>query len=381
MLIMVKKEIYLDNAATTPVYKEVANEMAAFYLDEYGNPSSVHEMGERAQAAMNDARANLANEINAKEHEIIFTSGSTESNNLAFFGLAKAHKNKRKIIISSIEHSSIFEICDALKKEGYVIAEIPVDREGFIDIDRLKSEIDNNTLLVSIMHANNEIGVIQDIEKIGEICRENNVFFHSDCAQSFGKLGIDVKKMNINLLTASAHKIGGPKGVGLLYISEGVKILPIIYGGGQERGLRGGTENLPGIIGFAKSLEIIKKIDEEKIRKLRDYFISELEKIGGKINGSKEKIVYNNINVSFLDIDGENLVAFLSHKKIYVSAGSACESKKRKESKVLRELGLNEGERKGSIRISLNESISKKDIEYVIGEMKDAMKKIEDKFK
>ena len=376
MLTMVRKEIYLDNASTTRAYMEVVKEMTRFYLEEYGNPSSMHELGERAQRAMNDSRTKLAAEINAKAQEIIFTSGSTESNNLAFFGLAKAHMDKKKIIISSIEHSSIFEICDVLKKENYEIIEIPVDNEGLIDINRLKKEIDTDTLLISIMHVNNEMGVIQELEKIGRICRENKAFFHSDCAQSFGKLKIDVKKMNIDLLTASAHKIGGPKGIGLLYIRDSVDILPIIYGGGQERGLRGGTENLPGIVGFAKVLEIIKRVDKEKMKKLRDYFISELEKIGGEINGSKEKRIYNNINISFSGIDAENLVSFLSHKKIYVSAGSACETKKKKESKVLRELGLNEDERKGSIRISLNEDISKKEIDYTIREMEKAVGKL-----
>ena len=368
---MKDKEIYLDSAATTPAYKAVVEEMNRFYLNEYGNPSSAHEIGERAQKAMNEARAKLASEINAKAHEIIFTSGTTESNNLAFLGLIKAKKERKKIVISSIEHSSIFEICQALKE--LKIVEIPVNKEGLIDIERAKKEIDNNTLLVSIMHVNNEIGTIQNIEKVGSICRAKGAYFHTDCAQSFGKLNIDVKKMNIDLLSAGAHKIGGPKGIGLLYVREGINIVPLIYGGGQEKGLRGGTENIPGIAGFAKALEIAKKIDKEKIRKLSNYFASELEKIGGKINSSKENRIYNIINVNF-PVDGENLAAFLSHKKIYVSAGSACDTKKKKESKVLRELGLNEKERKGSIRISLSENISKADIDYVIKEIANAIK-------
>ena len=368
---MKDKEIYLDSAATTPAYKAVVEEMNRFYLNEYGNPSSAHEIGERAQKAMNDARTKIASEINAKAHEIIFTSGTTESNNLAFLGLIKAKKERKKIVISSIEHSSIFEICQALKE--LKIVEIPVNKEGLIDIERAKKEIDNNTLLVSIMHVNNEIGTIQNIEKVGSICRAKGAYFHTDCAQSFGKLNIDVKKMNIDLLSAGAHKIGGPKGIGLLYVREGINIVPLIYGGGQEKGLRGGTENIPGIAGFAKALEIAKKIDKEKIRKLSNYFASELEKIGGKINSSKENRIYNIINVNF-PVDGENLAAFLSHKKIYVSAGSACDTKKKKESKVLRELGLNEKERKGSIRISLSENISKADIDYVIKEIANAIK-------
>ncbi len=373
---MTKKEIYLDSAATTSVSKEVVSEMDKFYLENYGNPSSTHELGERAQKAVNDSREKIAKEIGAKAWEIIFTSGTTESNNLAFFGLAKKYKNKKKIIISSIEHSSIFEICDVLKREGYEIVEIPVDSRGFLNLARLESEIDDETLLVSTIHANNEIGVVQDFEKIGKMCKSKDVIFHSDCAQSFGKEKIEVNKMNLDMVSAGAHKIGGPKGVGFLYLRVGIEIEPLIFGGGQERGLRGGTENVPGIVGFSKALELAKKIDKDKTIKLRNYFISSLEEIGGKINGSKDKRIYNNINVSFSGIDGESLVAFLSNKGIYVSAGSACDSKKQKESKVLRALGLNDSERKGAIRISLDESISKKDVDCAVSEIKKSVEKL-----
>jgi len=369
---MGKKIIYLDNAATMPVYKEVVREMEKFYSMEYGNPSSIHEMGEKAQEAVNEARKKLALEINAKIHEVIFTSGSTESNNLAFFGLAQSilGKKKKKIIISVIEHSSIFEICDALKKEGFQIIEIPVNKEGILNISRLEKEIDDSVLLVSVIHVNNEIGVIQDIEKIGEVCKSKDVIFHTDCAQSFGKIKIDVEKMGIDLLSAGAHKIGGPKGIGFLYIRSGIELEPLIYGGGQERGLRGGTENVPGIIGFRKALDLIKKIDQIKIRKIRDYFFYEIEKIGGKINGSKDKRIYNNVNVSFSGVDGNSLVIFLSQKGIMCSAGSACDSKKQKESKVLREIGLNKKDILGSLRFGLDENITKRGIDFVVSEIK-----------
>ena len=367
---MVKKKIYLDNAATTPVYKGVVKEMNKYYLERYGNPSSTHEFGEIALKAIQESRKKIASEIGAKPWEIIFTSGTTESNNMAFFGLAGENKKKKKIIISSIEHSSIFEICDILARNGYNVTEIPVNSEGILDIKSLEKEIYYNTLLVSIMHVNNEIGVIQDIERIGEICNKKGVLFHSDCAQSFGKLKIDVKKMNVDLLSAGAHKIGGPKGIGFLYIRDSLKIEPLIYGGGQERNLRGGTENVPGIAGFAKALEIVKGIDTKKIEKSRHYFISKLEELGGRVNGSKKDRIYNNINVSLSGIDGESLVIFLSLKGIYVSAGSACDSKKQKESKVLKAIGLNERERKGAVRISLNEDISRKDIDYVVEEIR-----------
>lgn len=369
---MAKKEIYLDDSATTPVYKEVVREMEKYYLDDYGNPSSFHAKGEEAERAMNDARKKLATELNCKPWEIVFTSGTTESNNLAFFGLSRSTlgKKRKKIIISTIEHASIFEICEALKREGFKIIEIPIDHEGLIDMRKLEKEVNENTLLVSVIHVNNEIGTIQDIEAIGEICKKKGAYFHSDCAQSFGKLKIDVRKMGIDLLSAGAHKMGGPKGIGIIFVREGIDLKPMIYGGGQERGLRGGTENVSGIAGFAKALEISKKVNQEKLRKLRDYFIFELEKRGGKINGSKEKRIFNNINVSFPGIDAEQLVIYLSQRGIYASVGSACDTKKQKESKVLREIGLSEKEMKGTIRITLSERIHKKDIDFVVNEMR-----------
>ena len=228
------KEIYLDNASTTPIYKEVIKEMNKSYLEDYGNPSSLHKLGEKARNSVNKARTEIAREINANPSEIIFTSGATESNNLAFFGLAKQNKKKNKILISSIEHSSIFEISEALKKEGYKIIEIPIDSQGFVDIPFISRNIDNNTLLVSVIHTNNEIGVIQDIESIGKICKSKNILFHTDAAQSFGKLNIDAKKMNIDLLSAGAHKIGGPKGAGFLYIKENLKIMPLFMGADKK---------------------------------------------------------------------------------------------------------------------------------------------------
>ncbi len=370
---MEKKIIYLDDAATTCVCDEIISEMNYIHKLNYGNPSSPHEMGERALEIVNGAREKIAREIGAKAWEIVFTSGSTESNNLAFLGLGRTElgKKRKKIIISSIEHSSIFAICTALKKEGFEIVEIPVNKEGLINMGKLEKEIDNNTLLVSVIHANNEIGVVQDIGKIGEICRGRGIYFHTDCAQSFGKLEINADNMKIDLLSAGAHKIGGPKGIGLLYIREGVEISPLIYGGGQERGLRGGTENVAGIAGFAKALELSKKIDKGKIKDVRDYFIFGLKELGGKINGSKEKRTYNNVNVCFNGIDGERVVLALSLKGIMCSTGSACESKKKIEARVLKALGLSEKEILGSLRFSLGEDISNKEIDIVLKELKE----------
>ncbi len=364
-----KKIIYLDNGATTPVYPEVIKEMNKFYSEKYGNPSSPHELGEAALKEMNSARRKIAQEILAKVFEIIFTSGGTEANNLAILGLANANPGKKKIIISAIEHSSVYESCMALKEKGYKIIEIPVDNNGLADIGYLERAIDNKTLLVSIIHANNEIGVLQDLSIIGKICKRKGVIFHTDAVQSFGKEKINVRDFAIDMLSASAHKISGPKGIGFLYIREGIKISPLIIGGGQEHGIRGGTENVPAIAGFAKALEITKKIDKNKIKKLRDYFADELEKIGGKINGSKEKRLYNNINVSFNGINGDDLVLFLSEKGIMCSTKSACLSKQKKENRVLKALGLKKDELNGAVRFSLNEKTKRKDLDKVLNEI------------
>ncbi len=365
------KEIYFDEAATTKVDPKIVKEMTRFFLDEYGNASSLHAKGEGALKAMNKARKILASEINAKPYEIYFTSGGTESDNWAIQGLAKANPKKKKIIISSIEHAAINECCNYMESLGYEIVRTPVNNEGIIDLIKLEKEIDPKTLLVSVMHVNNIIGVIQDIEKIGEICRKKKVIFHTDAIQSYGKVNIDVKKMNIDLLSASAHKLHGPKGIGLLYVKEGVNIEPIIYGGGQEKNLRSGTENIAGIASFAKALDV--KHDANKTRKIRDYIISEIEKLGGKINGSKERRIYNNVHASFPGIDNGNLIAFLSKNNIYVSAGSACDSKKEKEDHVLKAIGLTKKDMESSIRITLDDN-SMHDAKKLIQKIKEFIK-------
>lgn len=365
-----KKIIYLDNAATMPCYVGVVKVMNEYEIDTYGNASSPHMMGEEARKAIEMAKKIIAKEINCKPWEIVFTSSATEANNLALRGLALANPQKRKIIISCIEHSSVYEMTMQLKKEGFKVVEIPVNREGFIDLAFLKDEIDENTLIVSVMHANNEIGVLQDIEAIGEMCKKKNVIFHTDAVQSFCKEKIDVQKMKIDMLSASGHKIGGPKGIGFLYLREGIEIKPIIVGGEQEQGLRAGTENVPAIVGFAKAVEINKKIDKDKIKKIRDYFISELEKIEGKINGSKEDRLANNINVSFAGKDTDIIILALSQKDIMCSTKSACSSKQKKENRVLKAIGLSKEESAGTLRFSLSDKVGKEDIDKVIKELK-----------
>lgn len=368
------KPLYLDAAATTPVYKEVIEEMRKYLTQEFGNPSSQHEMGETAALALKKSRETIAKEINAKPHEIIFTSGGTESNNLAIQGLARA-SNKKTILISAIEHHSISEICKYLQTQNYKVIKIPVDKNGILDFNFLKKYLDKNSkdvLLVSVMHVNNVMGVIQDIEKIGKICNEKNVLFHTDAVQSFCKLKIDVKKMNISLLSASGHKIGAPKGIGFLYVRKGVKISPLMFGGGQERNLRSGTENVPAIAGLAKTIGLSKKIDKEKIKKSRDSLIKKLEVLGGQLNGSRESRIYNNLHFSFGNLDSDNFIEFLSLNKIYTSTGSACETKK--EDTILSEIGLKNT--KNSLRISLYRALTKKEENYIVQKIQLAFGKL-----
>ncbi len=368
------REIYLDNAATTCVYPKVVKAMKSAFSKNFGNPSSLHVKGEQAFKEINEARKKIAAEIESKPHEIVFTSGGTESNNLAIQGIARANKDKKKnkIIISAIEHASVVETCEFLKKEGYKIARIPVDESGFVDLEFLEREADKKTLLVCVMHANNIFGTIQNLREIGRICSKKDVLFHSDCVQSFGKLKINVNDWGIDLLSASGHKIGGAKGAGFLYVRDGINVSPLIFGGGQEKGLRSGTENVPAIIGFEKALEICKKVNWIKVGNVRNLLISELEKIGGKINGTRgENRIWGNVHVSFPGVDAEKLIYELSQKGIYVSAGSACESKKKREDYVLRAIGLDKKEISGSIRLTLNEENGERDVRRVVGEVEE----------
>ncbi|MEM4331087.1 MAG: cysteine desulfurase family protein [Candidatus Pacearchaeota archaeon] len=363
-------KIYADNAATTPIDKVVLKEIMK-YSKFYANPSSKHELGEEARKIIEKARLKIASFINAKENEIIFTSGGSEGNNFIIKGLARRYSNKKHILISSIEHPSVIEPAISLEKEGFIIEKIKVDKEGILDLEDLKSKIRDDTLLVSVMHVNNEIGTIQPIEEVAKICREKKIFFHSDMVQSFKKINIDVKKIGIDFATFSGHKINAPKGIGFVYIKEGNQIEPLIHGGGQERNLRSGTENVLGIVALAKAIEIKKDI--EKIKEQRDFIIKELLKIEGtRLNGSLKKRVYNNINVSFYGIEGESLLLLLSRKGIYVSTGSACSSHKLAESHVLKAIGVEPLYLNGSIRITLD-LLTKKEIFYLIEKIKESV--------
>lgn len=363
------KELYFDASSTTAVDKEVVKEMNKVMLEDYGNPSSTHALGDKASKIVLEARTKIARAIGAKPYEIYFTSGTTESNNWVFSGLAHTTQ-KKKILISSIEHPSVRETANLFKNWGYNILEIPVSNEGFVDLSFIEENIDSETLFVSVMQGNNIFGTIQNLKKIGDICKKKGTLFHTDAAQTLGKAKILVHDWNIDLLSASAHKINGPKGIGILYVKDGVKLSSLIQGGGQEKGLRSGTENVPGIIGFAKAIEISLKKDWDKVSKIRNYLIFELEKIGGKVIGSIDNRLVNNIFVTLPDVDAERLLYDLSSKGIYISIGSACDSKKDVEDHALKSIGLSHKEMKRSIRISLPYNVKKGDADYFLKNLK-----------
>lgn len=361
------KKIYLDNAATTLVAKEVRKTMLPYLGEHYGNASSIHTEGQYARKAIEKARKTIAGFINAKEKEIIFTGSGTESNNTVLKGLAFfSGKEKNQIITSKIEHPSVIETCKFLEREGFEIIYLEVDSNGLVNLEELEKKITQRTLLVSIMHANNEIGTIQDIKEIGKICKNKGVLFHTDAVQTFGKIEIDVQANNIDFLSASAHKIYGPKGVGLLYIREGRKIEPLLHGGGHEFNIRSSTENVAGIVGFGKAVEICQeKMGKERrrISKLRDYLIKELLKIPEtQLNGHASQRLYNNVNISFRGVEGESMVLQLGMRGIATSTGSACSTKNLKPSHVLSAIGLDHFTAHGSLRLTLGRNTTKKDI-------------------
>ncbi len=375
-----KKIIYLDNAATTQVDPAVAKVAGKFMTKSYGNASTLYSLGREARKAVEDARKKIAEFLNVSSEEIIFTSGGTEANNMAIKEIAFANRERGNHIITSvIEHPSVIESCRFLEKMGFKVSYIPVDNKGIVNPKDVEKALTKETILVTIMHVNNEIGTIQPIEEIAEICKNKNILFHTDAVQSFGKLKIDASKFD--LLSASGHKINAPKGVGFLYVKRGVKIHPMMHGGGQERGLRSGTENVSGIAAIGKAVEIaeerIKKNEAEKVRKLRDKLIGELLKIrGARLNGSREKRIFNNVNVSFEDVEGEGLVLLLDEKEICCSTGSACSSHSLKSSSVLKAIGLGDIEAHGSLRLTLGWETSDREIDYAVSEIKKAVEKL-----
>lgn len=376
------KTIYLDYAGTTPLDPKALKAMLLYFRHKFGNSSSLHKYGQEAKEKLEQCRAVLADFLNVKTSEIIFTSSATESNNMALKGTAFANQNKGKhIIISQIEHSCITKTAEWLEKQGFEITRLPVDKHGFISPKDLKKAIKKNTILVSIMHANNEMGVIQNIKELGKICKVNRILFHTDASQSFGKILIHVKKMNIDLLTASSHKIYGPKGAGLLYIRKGIKIDPLLHGGGHEFGLRSSTVNVPAISGFAKAVEIAhKNMQKEcaRISQMRDYMINWILKNipDSQLNGHAKKRLYNNINFSFKGLEGESLVMQLDLSGIAASTGSACGSAKDSASHVLLALGMNPKLAKGSLRLSLGRWTTEQEIKKTLHILQSVVKKL-----
>lgn len=374
--------VYLDNSATTALDKEVLDAMTPYFTETFGNASSLHSFGRKAQGAVDEARQKIAECLNARRDEIFFTSGGTESDNWALRGVAHTYAKQGKHIVTTvIEHPAIMETCRQLEKEGYEVTYVKVGQDGRVSLDDIKNAVREDTILVSVMFANNEMGAIQPIEEIGAFCREEGILFHTDAVQAAGTIKIDVKKLNIDMLSLSAHKFHGPKGMGVLYIRKGVRIERLINGGHQESGMRAGTTNTAGIIGTAKALEIALR-DMEKnnahIKELRDYFISRVEKEIPycKLNGGREHRLVNNANFSFDFIEGESILMNLDINGIAVSSGSACSSGSLEPSYVILSLGAKMEEAHSSIRFSLGKDNTKEEIDYVADKLKETVERL-----
>jgi len=363
------KRIYMDHAATTPLDKRVLKAMLPYFSEKFGNASSLHFFGTEAREAVEKAREDIAKAINAKPGEIFFTAGGTESDNIALQGVMKAGKRKG-LITTAIEHHAVLYTAERLRKEGFNVKFLPVSSNGIVELDALEKAVGKETALVSVMHANNEIGTIQPIGEIGKLCRAQSVLFHTDAVQTVGKEKIDVEKMNIDLLSASAHKFYGPKGAGFLHIRQGTKIQPLMHGGGHENGLRPGTENVAGIVGMAEALKIaVKEMREEnaKERRLRGRLIDGCLKIEDSwLNGAREPRLSCNAALGFDFVEGESMVLMLSDRGIAASTGSACSSKSLEPSHVLRAIGLPHVKCHGSLRFTLGRSTTAKDVDYVL---------------
>ena len=354
--------------------------MIPFLKEQYGNPSSIHHSGRIASRAIQKARKQIANLISANPEEILFTSGGTESNNIALFGITHTNKGKH-IITSSIEHDAVLEPCKKLEKEGFDVTYLPVTRDGLINPEDVKKSITKNTCLVSIMFANNEVGTVQPIAEIAKLCSEKRIFFHTDAIQAIGKLEINVKELRLDMLSISSHKINGPKGVGALYIKSGTKIEPYIFGGGQENGLRSGTENVASVVGFGKACELAKENLRKNIlhfKNLRDVLVSKVMKEIPyvSINGHPEKRIPNNAHFTFLGVNGEDLIIKLDEEGIAASTGSACSVRTQKESHVLRAMGFLHEQIAGSLRLTVGSMNTISEIENTITVLKRVVKEL-----
>jgi len=371
--------IYMDHSATSPVDPEVFEAMKPYFVDNFGNASTLYSLGRDARKAMEAAREQVASLIGAKPEEVIFTSGGTESDNIAIKGTAYRLKNKgNHIITSAIEHPAVRETCKYLEKNGFEVTYLPVYEEGTVRVSDLEDAITDKTILITIMHANNEIGTIQPISEIGKIARENKIYFHTDAVQTVGKIPVNVEEMNVDMLSLSAHKVYGPKGIGALYVKKGVRLEPIIHGGGHEKGLRPGTENVSGIVGLGKACELAEKNlleDSKYITNLRDRLIDGiLDSVEQSyLDGHRTKRLPNNVNLRFTGIEGESLVLHLDSKGVAASTGSACSSKSLEPSHVLLALGLEHVEAHGSLRLTLGKENTEEEVDYVITAAKEVV--------
>ncbi len=371
--------MYLDNSATTAVSEEVLNEMEPYFREAYGNPSTLYSVGREAKKGLDKARQRVADAINADPKEIIFTSGGSESDNLAIKGIALKLKGKgNHIITSEIEHPAVKETLHFLETLDFKVTYLPVYENGIVKVEDVKDAITPETILITIMHGNNEIGTLQPIAEIGKLARERKILFHTDAVQTFGKVKVDVEELNVDLLSLSSHKVHGPKGVGALYIKKGVRITPLIHGGGQERGIRSGTENVPGIVGFGKACEIANNNLEEnyaRLVKTRDEIIEKvLDAVPESyLNGDRNERLPNVINFRFSSIEGESLILLLDAKGYQASTGSACSSKTLEASPVLKALNLDDVDVHGSLRISLGSQTQFDDVDGLVEAIKESV--------
>lgn len=377
-----KKIIYLDHAATTPARKEVVEAMMPYFTENFGNPSSIYSFAAANKKVITDVREKIADSLNTKAQDIYFTAGGSESDNWALKATAEAYKSKgNHIITSKIEHHAILHTCEYLEKHGFEVTYIDVDENGILRLDQLKEAIRPETILISIMFANNEIGTIQPIKEIGAIAKEHGILFHTDAVQAYGQVPIDVEELNIDMLSASGHKLNGPKGIGFLYIRKGLKLRSFIHGGAQERSRRAGTENVTGIVGLGKAVEIAMATMEERAAKeteLRDYLITRIlaEIPYARLNGDRVKRLPNNVNISFQFIEGESMLIMLDMAGICASSGSACTSGSLDPSHVLLAIGLPHEIAHGSLRMTLGEENTKEEMDYVVDQLKEIVGKL-----
>lgn len=376
------KSIYFDHAATTFVKEEVLKEMLPYFTENFGNASTVYQIGQKSKAALDDAREKVANVFNCTPNEIFFTGSGSEADNWAIKGFAHANKSKgNHIITSSIEHHAVLHTCNALEKEGFEITYLPVDENGKVSLNDVRSAIKDNTILITIMYANNEIGTIQPIKEIAEIAKEKNIVFHTDAVQAAGAIKLDVNDLGVDMMSISAHKFNGPKGVGALFVRKGIRLQNLIDGGAQERAKRAGTENIPGIIGLAAALELATKSIEEKTKKitdLREYIINNIsEKIPYcRLNGHRTDRLPGNVNFSFEFIEGESLLLWLDISGIAASSGSACTSGSLDPSHVLLAIGLKHETAHGSLRITIGDENTYEEADYLIEKLTEIVEKL-----